>query len=104
MHILVVGAFLSGKPIFQSSFGFPIFSDSLSSKKFLSFTLIWVGFLGIGFEMGRITYCLSLVRIMLETWKLARKYRLIFSFKNYIFSHKDPLNFADVSIFLQKSA
>ena len=39
-----VGAFLSGKPnsfiIFQSSFGFPILSDSFSCKSFLFLSLI----------------------------------------------------------------
>ena len=38
-------------------------------------TLIWVGFLGVRFEMGgKISPCLKLVRIMLETWNLVRKY------------------------------
>ena len=58
--------------IFQSSFGFPIFSDSLSSKSFLSLTLIWKGFLGVRFDVrGRgVTRCLKLARGMLEIWNL----------------------------------
>ena len=34
---------------------------------------------------GKITPCLKLVRIMLETWNLARKYKSICIFKKYIF-------------------
>ena len=54
-------------------------------------TLIWVGFLGVCFEVGwrggKITPFLKLIRIMLETWNLARKYTRIFSFtKNILFS------------------
>ena len=37
------------------------------------------------------THCLKLVRIMLETWNSARKYRHICSFKNIAFSTKTPL-------------
>ena len=35
-------------------------------------TLIWVGFLGVGFEVrgSKITPCLKPVRIMLETWQI----------------------------------
>ena len=39
---------------------------------------------------------------MLETSNLARKYKPIFSFRKYTFQCLGPLNFADVSIFLQK--
>ena len=39
---------------------------------------------------------------MLETSNLARKYTPIFSFRKYTFQCLGPLNFADVSIFLQK--
>ena len=39
---------------------------------------------------------------MLETSNLARKYTPICSFTKYTFQCLDPLNFADVSIFLQK--
>ena len=53
-------------------------------------TLIWVGFLGVCFEVGwrgggKITPFLKLIRIMLETWNLARKYTRIFSFRKYTF-------------------
>ena len=40
---------------------------------------------------------------MLETSNLARKYTTLCSFRKYIFSSLGPLNFADVSIFLQKN-
>ena len=39
-------------------------------------TLIWLGFLGVRFEVERgdkITHCLKLVRILLEASNLARK-------------------------------
>ena len=42
------------------------------------------------------------VRIMLETLNLARKYTVICGFRKYTFQCLEPLNFADVSIFLQK--
>ena len=65
------------------------------SCSIVSLTLIWLGFLGILFEVGSgdipSRLCLKLVRIMLETSNLARKYTPICSF-------------ADVSIFLQKIA
>ena len=55
-------------------------------------TLIWVGFLGIPFEVGGrvkfsppLHFCLKLVRIMLETSYVARKYTPIFSFWKYTF-------------------
>ena len=53
-------------------------------------TLIWVGFLGVRFEVGE-EWCkitpssLKLVRIMLETWNLVRKYKHICSFIKYTF-------------------
>ena len=69
-------------------------------------TLIWVGFLGIRFEVGGGKIipppCLKLVRVMLETSNLARKYTPICSFRKYTFQYLGPLNFADFSIFLQK--
>ena len=67
-------------------------------------TLIWVDFLGVRFEVGGTITPLSLkpVRIMLETSNLARKYTPICSFRKYTFQCLGPLNFADVSIFLQK--
>ena len=48
--------------------------------------------------------CLELVRIMLKTYNLARKYTTISSFKKYNFQYLGPLNFAGVSIFCEKSA
>ena len=51
-------------------------------------TLIWVGFLGVRFEVGgrgKTIPCLKGVRIMLETWNLARKCTLIYSFGKYTF-------------------
>ena len=72
----------------------------------MELTIIWVGFLGLHFEVrgGKITPCLKLVRIMLEASKLARKYTPIFSFRKYTFQCLGPLNFADVSIFWQKNS
>ena len=66
-------------------------------------TLIWVGFLGVRFEVGgKINPRLKLVRVTLETWNLARKYTFTCSLKKYTFQYQGPFNFADVSIFLQK--
>ena len=61
--------------------------------KFSILTLIWVGFLGVRFEVAKgadkITLppplCLKLVRIILETYNLASKYTHIFSFRKYTF-------------------
>ena len=39
---------------------------------------------------------------MLQTSNLVRKYKHICGFKEYTFQYEDPLNFADVSISLQK--
>ena len=70
-------------------------------------TLIRVGFLGIFFAVGGGVklpkLCLKPVRIMLETWKMVRKYTLTCSVWKYTFSYWDPLNFADVRIFLAKN-
>ena len=62
---------------------------SLSSGQSL-LTLIWVGFSGVHSEvwgMGVLPPlphpCLKLVRIMLETWNLVRKYIHICSFRKY---------------------
>ena len=49
--------------------------------------------------VGGITPCLKLVRFMLETWNLARKYAIICSFRKYTFLYQGTLNLADVSIF-----
>ena len=52
-------------------------------------TLIWLGFLEVQFEVGveggEIPLCLKLVRIMLQTSNLARKYTHIFSLRKCIF-------------------
>ena len=52
-------------------------------------TLIWVGFLGVRFEVKgggvKITPYLKSVRFMLETSNLARKYTLIFTSRKYSF-------------------
>ena len=85
-------------------------------KPDFTLTLIWVGFLVVRFEEGRgwggfgggkITpppppACLKLVRITLGTSNLASKYTSICSFRKHTFYCLGPLNFADVSIFLQK--
>ena len=48
---------------------------------------MWVGFLGVRFEVGggggKITPCLKPVTITLETSNLARKYTPICSFRKY---------------------
>ena len=71
-------------------------------------TLIWVGFLGVRFEVRGVKLppppCLKLVRITLVTSNLARKYTPICSFRNYSFYYLGPLSFADVTIFLQKNS
>ena len=50
-------------------------------------TLIWMGFLGVCSQREgyNYTHCLKFVRVMLETWNLARKYTLICSFTKYTF-------------------
>ena len=50
-------------------------------------TLIWVGLLGVRFEVGgvKLPPCLKPVRTMLETSNLARKYTPICSFRKYTF-------------------
>ena len=54
-------------------------------------TPIWVGFLGVRFEVGgKITPCLKLVRIILEISNLARKYKTICSFRKYTFQYLAP--------------
>ena len=57
----------------------------------VSLTLIWVGFLGVGFEVGRgggelpPPPYIKLVKIMPETSNLARKYTHLCSFREYTF-------------------
>ena len=50
-------------------------------------SLIWMGNLGVFFEVGKgkITPYLKLFRIKLETQILAHKYTIICSFRKYIF-------------------
>ena len=63
------------------------------------------GLFRVCFEVGGggkiIPPSLKLVRIMLETSNLGRKYKLICSFRKYTFQCQGPLNFVDVSLFLQ---
>ena len=64
-----------------------------------------MGFLGVRFEVGEVKIrpppCLTSVRIMIETSNLARKYTAICNFRKKILGF---LNFADITIFLQKLA
>ena len=50
-------------------------------------TQIWVGFLGVRFEVvgSKTILCLKLVRIILETWNLFCKHAHICSFRKYAF-------------------
>ena len=57
---------------------------TLTQCLFLILILIWVGFLGVRFEVGK-EGGLKLVRITLETSNLARKYTFICSFRKYTF-------------------
>ena len=63
----------------------------MATKHHSCLTQIWVGFLGVCFEVeggdggGKITLCLKLIRIMLETWNLVHKYTGIRSFRKYTF-------------------
>ena len=64
-----------------------------------------MGFLGVRFEVGgNINPCLKPVKIMLDTSNLARKYTPICSLRKYTLYCLGPLNFADVSIFLQRNS
>ena len=63
----------------------------------LGFVLRWKR----GGEVNFSPPCLKLVRIMLQTSNLARTYTPICSFRKYTIYCLSPLNFADVSIFLQ---
>ena len=73
--------------------------------------LIWVGFLGFRFEVcvwggggDKINPCLKLVRIMLETLNLTRKYTHICSSREYTFSTKVSLILLMSAFFGKKSA
>ena len=71
----------------NSDFRSYVKSTERAVLKMLALTLIWVGFLGVPFEVvgwGKIS-SLKLVRIMLETLHLARKYAPICSFRKYTF-------------------
>ena len=68
-----------------------LFKNNIFIKVFQCIlTLIWVGFLGVRFEVGWGVKLptppgLKLVRIMLETSNLARKYTPKCSFRKYTF-------------------
>ena len=53
-------------------------------------------------EWGETTPVFKLFRIMLETSILPRKYTPVCSFRKYTFQYPDSLNFAGVSIILNK--
>ena len=61
------------------------------SHRYSFLILIWVGFLGVRFEVVGVKLnpppisCLKLIGIMLETWNLIRKYKRICSFRKYTF-------------------
>ena len=65
------------KYIKNTSLSFPVFVMN-------HLILIWVGFLGVRFEVLLPSY-LKLVTIMLENSNLARKYTHICSFRKYTF-------------------
>ena len=73
---------------YQFKVAFMLYADLIESI----LTLIWVGFLGVRFEVrggsvgDKFTPCLKLARIKLETSNLARKYTPIFTFRNIPFS------------------
>ena len=78
-------------------------------KFVIRLTLIWVGFLEVRFEVGDSagggggknplflipppSASLKPVRIMLETWRLLRKHKPIWSFRKYIIYYQGSLNF-----------
>ena len=66
--------------------------------------LICVGPFGICFEVGvgKITPCLKLVRVILETWNLVCKYTHMCSFRKYTIRKQGPPNFTNDSKFFQK--
>ena len=68
-----------------------------------SLTLIWMGFLGVRFEVGGVNLPrLKLVRIMLETWNLVREYTHKFSLRKYIFLVPRPSYFCWCQDFCKK--
>ena len=66
--------------------------------------LFWIVLRGLFFFWGgvKITPCLKLIRIMLETSNLAGNNTFICSLWKYAFYYQGLLNFADFNIFLQK--
>ena len=64
-----------------------VISELMYHWELILLILIWMGLLGVRFEVGgcKITPCLKLVRIMLETWNLGRKCTHICSFRKYTF-------------------
>ena len=73
-----------------------------------SLTLIWVGFLGVCFEVGGGVKLppppgLKLVRDMLETSNLVHKHTLICSFRNITFGTKALLVLLMSAFFCKKS-
>ena len=78
----------------------------LLSRQISRLTLIWVGSLRLHFEVREgergLPSSLKIVRVMLETSNLARKFKLLCSFRKYTFQYKGPLNFADITIFCKK--
>ena len=62
-------------------------------------TMIWVGFLGVRFEEGdKITPCLKLVRTMLKTSNLSRKYTHICRFWTCLFYYQGPFSTLNMSL------
>ena len=97
----------TGKHLWQRLF----FNKAAGLRPATLLTLIWVGVLGAHFEVCvwggdvgvKLPPCLKLVRIVLETWNLVRKFTHICSFRKYTFEYQGLLNFAEVSIFFAKN-
>ena len=91
--------------VFTLSLTLYIFNSSVYIS-LSSLTLIWMGFLGVHFEVGvsKFTPCLKLVRIMLETWNLVREYTQKFSLRKYIFLVPRPSYFCWCQDFCKKLA
>ena len=67
-----------------------------------------MGSLGIGFKVGEwgktTSPYLKLIRTILETWHLVRKYTDICSFRKHTFYYQGSLNFADAGSFFEKKS
>ena len=91
---------------FRRNISFHYFCQKVRNKCIL-LTLIWVSFLGVRFEVfmcvGGIHPRLKLVRSMLDTSNLARKYRHTCTFKNIPFSTKAFLILMMSAYFKKKS-